>query len=95
MSGNGREDLGDVWEWSGGPFGCPEVVGRPSGMSGSNREVSGMSGRGREVLSAVWEWSGVPLGYPGVAVMIFWMSGSVREALPDVQEWSEDPQSYL
>ena len=40
MSGNGREDLPDVPEWSGSPHGCPGapsgcpvVVGRPTEMS--------------------------------------------------------------
>ena len=39
MSGRGRESLKDVQEWSGGPPGCPGVVGRPSRISGSYREV--------------------------------------------------------
>ena len=53
MCVSGREALPDVREWSGGPFGCPggspecpEVVGRPSRISGS----------GREALPDVWEW---------------------------------------
>ena len=55
-SGNGREAsrmseiggdaLPDVSEWSGGPPGCPEVVGRYSRKSGS----------GREDLQGVREW---------------------------------------
>ena len=45
MSGSGREALPDVREWSGGPPGCPGVVGRPTRMSGS----------GREAISNGWE----------------------------------------
>ena len=41
VSGNGREALPDVREWSGGPRGCPGVVGRPSWKSGSGREAIG------------------------------------------------------
>ena len=44
MSGSGRKALPDVWEWSGGPPGSPEVVGRPSWVVGM---PSRMSGRGR------------------------------------------------
>ena len=39
MSGNGRVDLPDVREWSGGHPGCPGVVGRPTRMSESGRET--------------------------------------------------------
>ena len=39
MSGSGRESLPDVLEWSGGPPGCPGVVGKTSRMSGSGREI--------------------------------------------------------
>ena len=35
MSGSGREALTDDREWSGGPLGCPVLVGRASRMSGS------------------------------------------------------------
>ena len=37
MSGNFREALPNVRVWSGGPPGCPGVVGRPSRMSRSGR----------------------------------------------------------
>ena len=50
MSGSGSEALPDVWEWSGGPPGCPGVVGRPFQMNGS----------GSEALPDVWEWLGGP-----------------------------------
>ena len=50
MSGNGREALPDVQEWSGGPPGSPKVVGMPSRMSGSSRES----------ILEVREWSGGP-----------------------------------
>ena len=39
MSGSGRVSLPDVWERSGGPPGCPGVVGKPSRMTGSGREA--------------------------------------------------------
>ena len=53
MFGSGRESLPDVWkdlpdvrrdlpdvrEWLGGPPGCPGLVGRPSRMSGSDRDA--------------------------------------------------------
>ena len=35
----GREVLLEVREWSGGPVRCPEVVGRPSRVSGSGQEA--------------------------------------------------------
>ena len=38
-SGNGREALPDVREWSGGLSGCPGVVVRPTQMSRSGREA--------------------------------------------------------
>ena len=38
MSERGREPLRDVRQWSGGPPGCPGVVGRHSGMFKSGRE---------------------------------------------------------
>ena len=47
-----REALTHLREWSGGPPGYPEVVGRPHQMSRS----------GREALSDVREWSGDPPG---------------------------------
>ena len=39
MSGNGRDDLPDIRAWLGGPPGYPEVVERPSRMSGSGGET--------------------------------------------------------
>ena len=50
MSGSSRVDLPDVREWSGGPPGCPGVVGRSSRKSG----------RSREDLPDVREWSEGP-----------------------------------
>ena len=46
MSGSGIKALTYVQKWSGGPPGCPGVVGRPFRMSGS----------GREVLQDIREW---------------------------------------
>ena len=60
MSGSGRETLSDVQEWSGGPPGCPGVVGRPSqrpggpsGCPGVVERPSRLSGSGRETLPNV------------------------------------------
>ena len=74
MSVSGREDLPDIWQWSGGPPECPGVFRRIVRMSGSGREavpdvrvcpgVVGwdcwMSGSGREAFPDVREWSGGP-----------------------------------
>ena len=65
MSGSGREALP----------GCPEMVGKPSRMSGS----------GQESLLNVREWSRVPPGCPGVIGRPYRMSGSDWEALSDVR----------
>ena len=102
MSGSGREAQADVWEWSGGPYGCPRVVrrpsrvvGRPLPMSGCGQEVSRVVGRptqmswfGREALLNVREGSGGTSGYPGEDERPSRMSGSGRDAFPDVREWS-------
>ena len=59
LSGGHPESPGDptdIPEWSGGYLGCPRVVGRPSRMSGS----------GREILTNIRKWSRVPPRYPGV-----------------------------
>ena len=52
MSGSGREtlldvreDLPDIWEWSGGPTVYPGMVSRPTRMTGSGRETPRMCGR--------------------------------------------------
>ena len=55
MSGSGRGAHPDVREWSGGPPGCLEVVGRDSRKSESDQEA----------LPDVQEWSGGPLGCVG------------------------------
>ena len=39
MSWSGREAFTDIRECSGGPPGCPGVVGRPSRMSGNGLEA--------------------------------------------------------
>ena len=65
MSSSGREAFQDVREWSGGPPGCPEVVGRLSRMSRSGRKPSWISGSGREAIPDVREWSGGLPGCPG------------------------------
>ena len=41
MSGSGREAIGDLLEWSGGPTKCPGEVGRPSRMFGRGRGALG------------------------------------------------------
>ena len=93
MSGSGLDALQDVQEWLGGSRGCPEVVGRPSRMSGSCRRPSRMSGSVREALPYVRkdrpdvrEWSGGPTVCPVVVRRSSQMSGSGREALKDVRE---------
>ena len=74
MYGCGREALPHILEWSGGPPGCPGVVGRPSRLSGSGRksltggreafvdvqEALPLSKGGRKALPDVREWSGSP-----------------------------------
>ena len=47
MSGSYREALPDVREWSGGPPGCPALIGLPYRMSGNCQEA----------LPDVREWS--------------------------------------
>ena len=102
MFGSGRQALPYVREWSGGPPGCPGMVGMPSRMSGS----------GQEAFSDFRDWSGGlrgdvagphgglevppgglggPPGGPGVVGKPSRMSGSGREALPDVRWWSGGP----
>ena len=56
MSGSDREDLPDVWEWSGGPPGSPGVVGRTARMSGMVGRTSVMFGIFQEDLRYVREW---------------------------------------
>ena len=69
-------------EWSGGPPGCPGVVGRPSRMFGGGQEALSDV---REALPDVREWSGSSPKCPGVVAKPSWMSGSGREALLDVR----------
>ena len=78
MSGSGREALPDVRGKLGGLPGCPGIIGRHFGMSGSGqktfsvfRGLSRMFGRGREAR-------------PRVVGRFSRMSWSGREALPDV-----------
>ena len=66
MFGSGREVIPNVCKWLGVLPGCPGVAGRPSRISGTNREASWMSGNcgealrmsesGRETLPVVREW---------------------------------------
>ena len=55
MSGNGREVLPDVREWSGGPQVCPGVVGRPYRMTQMVGRLSRMSWSGQEALLDIRE----------------------------------------
>ena len=90
MSGNGREALPDVREWSGGPPGCPGVVGMPSRMSRSgwealpeNREWSGGLPDVWECLGGLPRCPGVvgrPPGCLGVVGRLSQMSESGKEA---------------
>ena len=97
MSGIGRKALYHVREWSEVSTLCPGVVGWPSQMSGSFREVlserPGVVGRssrksrsGREDLPKVREWSGGPPGSPGVVGRSSQKFGSGREVLTEVWE---------
>ena len=90
MSGSGLEALTDVWEWSGGPHGCPRVVWSPFWMSGSGqkalpdvRQWSGDPPGCPEVVGGPYRYSGV-VGRPSRKSLSggnpFWMSGSCREA---------------
>ena len=86
MDVRGSQDtLPDVQKWSGGPPGCPGVVGWPSWMSES----------GRETLPNVQEWWEVPR-CPGKLAVIQEcsegprMSGSGRENLLDFREALSD-----
>ena len=78
MSGSVREAFPDVWEWSGGPPGCPGVVGMHSWMSRS----------GREAFPDVCKWLVRPPVCPRLVGRAYLMSVSGQEALPDVREWS-------
>ena len=71
MYGIGRLALPDVWEMSGVPPGCPEVVWMPSRMSRSGRENLPNVPEWWETLLHVWQLSGGTL--------------EIREALPDVR----------
>ena len=66
MFGSGPKTLSNVREWSRGPLECPEVLGRPSRMSGVVGRPSLMSGSIRESLLDVWERLGGPPGCSGV-----------------------------
>ena len=72
LSGSGRVALPVVREWSGGPPGCPGVVGWPSRISES----------GRETLPNAREWWEA---FPDVQEDS-WMSRSGQEVFPDVKE---------
>ena len=61
--GSGREALLEVWQLSGGPPGCPGVVGNPSRMCGGPPGCPGVVGMqarmtrsGCEVLPDVLQW---------------------------------------
>ena len=56
-SGSCWETLSDVRKWSGGLPRCPQLVRRPSLMSGS----------GRKAFPVAWEWLGDPIGCPGAS----------------------------
>ena len=97
MSKSGRNSLLDVREWTGGPLECPGVVGRPSQMSGNDRDAlpgclavvrrpSRMSESGWVDFPDFQEWSEDPPGCPGVFVRPSRLSGSGRDALPDVRK---------
>ena len=91
MSGSGWEAHQVVRVRSGGPPGCPGVVGRPSRISGSGREALPNS---LKAHPDVQEWSGCPSGRsgvppecPGVVGRPSRMLGSGRESIPDARLW--------
>ena len=86
MTGSGSVALGDVQEWSGGPPGCPRMVGRPSRMSGCGWDDLVDLRVRLDALGDVREWSECPWGFPGVVGRPFRLSGSGRVALGDVRE---------
>ena len=65
MSVSSPAVLPDVCEWSGGPPGCPGVVGRPSWIAGSSQEVLPDVQEWSGVLLDVQEWSGGNHGWSG------------------------------
>ena len=98
MSGSGREAIPDVREWSGGPPGCPGVVGRPSRMSGSGQEalpnVRAWSRGHPECLGVVLipsRMSRITSRMSGSGQESPLMSRSGREVFPEVWEWLGDP----
>ena len=82
MSGGGGEVLWNVWEWLGGPPGCPGVVGRPFRMSRRVGRPSRMSVSGQETLTDARVWLGGLPGCSGVFGMPSWMTGSCRVSIP-------------
>ena len=101
MSESGRKTLPDVPEWwkafldvrqlSGGPL----ISGRPSGLSGSDRETLPNVQealpdvrKSLKTLPYVRDWFEGFCGCTGVVGRHSWMSGGGLEALPDVWVWS-------
>ena len=61
-----QEDLPNVLKWSGGPSGCPGVVGSVSRMSGSDWKTLPVVREWWAALPDVRKWSGVPLECVGM-----------------------------
>ena len=85
MSGSGREVLPDIREWSGGPPGCPGLLGSSYRFRYDSTEFPGVVGRpsrmsesGREALPDVREWSGDSSWCSRVVGRLSWRSGSGR-----------------
>ena len=87
MSGSGLKALPDVQEWSGYPPRCPGVVGSPYGCTEVVGKPSGMFRSDREALSNVRQWSGDFSGCLAMVERPTRMSSSGWETLPDVPEW--------
>ena len=81
MSGSGRDSLLDVREWTTGPLECPEVVRRPSQMTGSDREA----------LPGCLAVVGSPSRMSGSGGRPSRMSRSGRAGIPNDREWWGDP----
>ena len=88
MSGSGRNSLLDVREWTGGPLECPGVVGRPSQMSGNDRDA--LPGC-LAVVGRPSRKSGRQSQLSGNGERPFRMFESDRDAPLDVREWTGGP----
>ena len=90
MHRSGRESIPNVRDRSGGPPGCPRVVGSLPRCPGVFNRHSWMSGSGREVLPDDRNRPEGPPTCPGVVERPSRMYAIGREAFIEVREWSGD-----